>query len=448
MSSVAVLATFGSEHDLVAAVRAARRSGLAVRDAYTPYAVHGLDEQMGLRPSRLSWLCALLGAAGFLFMLWFIPWCTAVDWPINVGGKPWNSLLAYVPVLFESMVFCAGVGVVIAFLIVSRLRPGRPARLVVPGITQDRFALVVEQVDSSMDVRDVQELLREQGAIEVRPVPLSTLASGQVEQQGPLDEERTVAASNGRPYQPRHPIRRINLTLAALTAILLLAATVLPGSPARRSLEWLPNMVWSPARDAYQVAESLPQARSPVPGTIAREAPAIMEFPATDAGRELAGKLLKNPYKPSDQAALARGRVVFQTYCACCHNRQGLGGGPVTLHGYPSPPPFPSAPAKDMPDGSLFHIITYGWKNMPPHRAIVNPDDRWKAILYVRKLEQGQGPAGAKQAQPAAKEANTPAKEAKPAAKQAKATVKKAGATAKEQKAAAKRAKPATKASP
>ena len=71
---------------------------------------------MGLRPSRLPWVCFVLGLLGAVAMLLFQYWATAVSWPINVGGKPWNSLPAFVPVTFEVMVLCAGVGTVVAFI--------------------------------------------------------------------------------------------------------------------------------------------------------------------------------------------------------------------------------------------------------------------------------------------------------------------------------------------
>ncbi len=58
-------------------------------------------------------------------MLWFQWWTSAVSWPLNVGGKPWNSLPAFVPIIFEGMVLAAGLGTVFALLVVARLRPGK-----------------------------------------------------------------------------------------------------------------------------------------------------------------------------------------------------------------------------------------------------------------------------------------------------------------------------------
>lgn len=160
-------AVFAGEHDIVRATRAAREAGFRIVDAYTPYAVHGLDRAMGLAPSRLPLVCFLLGLFGAGFKVWFEFWTTATDWPINVGGKPFNSLPAFVPVTFEVMVLFAGVSTVLAFLFVARLFPGRKAALADPGVTDDRFVLVLEQTDATFDVTRVRRLMESFGALRV-----------------------------------------------------------------------------------------------------------------------------------------------------------------------------------------------------------------------------------------------------------------------------------------
>jgi hypothetical protein len=153
-----LVATFRSEDDVLAATRAAREARLKIVDVYAPYAVHGLDEAMGLRPSKLPWVCLALGVFGAGFKVWFEFWTTATDWPLNVGGKPWNSLPAFVPITFEVMVLFAGLSTVFAFLLVSRLRPWRKLRLVTPRVTNDEFAIVVEETDAQFDPERVRRM--------------------------------------------------------------------------------------------------------------------------------------------------------------------------------------------------------------------------------------------------------------------------------------------------
>jgi hypothetical protein len=165
MSRRQFLGVFDDESGLIAATTRSREMGLSVVDAFTPYAVHGLDRAMGLPPSWLPWACFGLGTAGFLFATWFQFWTTAVDWPVNVGGRPWNSLPAFVPVMFELMVLSAGVGVVLVFLAARKLWPGREADVPHPRVTDDRFVLVLD-ADAS-DPRVVRRLLTECGAVDV-----------------------------------------------------------------------------------------------------------------------------------------------------------------------------------------------------------------------------------------------------------------------------------------
>jgi hypothetical protein len=167
MTNRILLATFDHEDDLLAAVAAARQKGLRVADAFTPYAVHGLDRALGLRPSRLPWVCFICGMVGATAMLWFEHWTAAVSWPIDVGGKPWNSLPSDVPVAFEAAVLLAGFGSVFALLAVSRLYPGKRPRIVDPRVTDDRFVLVIDQVDAAFDTLAAKQLLLGCHALEI-----------------------------------------------------------------------------------------------------------------------------------------------------------------------------------------------------------------------------------------------------------------------------------------
>ncbi len=167
MSKRVILATFEHEDDLLAATTAIRGKGLRIIDAFTPYAVHGLDRAMGWQPSRLPWVCFVCGMVGALGMLWFEHWTASVSWALNVGGKPWNSLPSDVPVAFEAAVLLAGFGSVFALLAVSRLFPGKHGQAIRPRVTDDRFVLVIDEADASFDLKAVKLLLREFRALDV-----------------------------------------------------------------------------------------------------------------------------------------------------------------------------------------------------------------------------------------------------------------------------------------
>jgi hypothetical protein len=158
MSRKIILASFAEEHDLLAAVRAIQTSGWEIDDIYTPYVVHGLDQLLNWRRSRLPVACFLCGAIGVALALWFQFWTTAWDWPLNVGGRPWNSLPAFVPATFETMVLLGGLGVVFAWLVRSGLYPGKTAVLPLAGSTDDRFVVAVCDPGSTVAPGTVQRL--------------------------------------------------------------------------------------------------------------------------------------------------------------------------------------------------------------------------------------------------------------------------------------------------
>lgn len=114
-----------------------------VADVYAPYALHDVEELLGVRRSRLPVACFLGGAAGLALAFWLQFWTSTQSWPLNVGGRPWNSLPAFVPVAFESMVLLAAFSLVGAMLLRCGLFPGKAARLPAPGVTDDRFAVVL-----------------------------------------------------------------------------------------------------------------------------------------------------------------------------------------------------------------------------------------------------------------------------------------------------------------
>ncbi|MCF6285443.1 MAG: DUF3341 domain-containing protein [Candidatus Hydrogenedentes bacterium] len=165
MSRRIFLSVFDNEDDIMDAARAVREEGLTIVDIYAPYAVHGLEKAAGFAPSRLPWICFALGLAGAAFKIWFEFWTTSTSWPINVGGKPWNSWPAFLPITFEVMVLAAGVGTVLALFITSRLWPGKKAVMPFPGVTDDRFALILEEKDATFNADAVRRLCEKYNAV-------------------------------------------------------------------------------------------------------------------------------------------------------------------------------------------------------------------------------------------------------------------------------------------
>lgn len=160
-------------------------------------------------------------------------------------------------------------------------------------------------------------------------------------------------------------------------------------------MEYFNQMYDSPAREAQEedyFAENKSAARIPPFGAIPI---GYFPYPHIEVLNpdDLAGpnKGLVSPISKPSLDDLRRGEQKYQTYCTPCHGVQGLGNGTV-VGPYPryqtAPPTLVSSKIKGWTDGQLYHIITMGRGIMGSYAYQVAPDDRWKLIAYVRKLQE------------------------------------------------------------
>ena len=166
-----LLAEFATANDLLRAAGEVRDSGLSRWDAHTPFPVHGLDQQMGIRSTRIPWIVFGAGTTGCLggtLMAW---WMNAVDYPLIISGKPFFSLPANVPVIFELTILFSAVTAFVAMLVANGLPRLHHPLFADPGFrraTNDRFFISVEAADPAFDVEKTEQLLRAAGATRVQ----------------------------------------------------------------------------------------------------------------------------------------------------------------------------------------------------------------------------------------------------------------------------------------
>lgn len=158
------VAVFTSEAALLGAVRTCREQEFEIVDVRSPHPVHGLDEAAGIRRTRLPVVTLVAGIAGFSLGTWLQFWTSSTDWPIDVGGKPWDSMAAFLPVTFELTVLAAGLATVAALFIRCRLRPAGRATLTELGTTDDRYALLVASPMGHRTAEEIRALFQALGA--------------------------------------------------------------------------------------------------------------------------------------------------------------------------------------------------------------------------------------------------------------------------------------------
>lgn len=188
----------------------------------------------------------------------------------------------------------------------------------------------------------------------------------------------------------------LNLTLVAFIAVLVFLAWFLRRDVERPNYVVLPEMVFSIPYDTYASNPNFPDGKTlqlPVAGTVPRGV-MFFDYEATEADAVRAGQELTSPWSESEVdenllvSAKDRGRKVFSTFCLPCHGAVGNGDGPVTMHGFPPPPSLSAETGIKMSDGQMFHVVTFGQKNMPGYASQIAPIDRWNVILHVRSLQE------------------------------------------------------------
>ncbi|MFW5825213.1 MAG: c-type cytochrome [Marinobacter sp.] len=134
-----------------------------------------------------------------------------------------------------------------------------------------------------------------------------------------------------------------------------------------------------PRYETYEAAPGWPgnqSARTPVPGTVAREDPLgpVPESLPVALTREL----------------LEQGRRRFEVYCVPCHGAVGDGEGMVVQRGFPAPPTLHSERLRDVPLRHFYDVISQGYGVMYSYRGRVSRDERWAIAAYIRALQLSQ----------------------------------------------------------
>ncbi len=158
-----VMAEFRTGKELIAAARRAREEGFTRLDAYSPFPIEELPEALGLRRSPVPLIVLVGGILGCIGGFFLQYWTQVIHYPMNVGGRPYNSWPAFIVPTFECTILAAAIFGVVGMIAVNRLpQPYHPAfnwdhflRA-----SRDRFFLAIEADDPKFDRRATAEFLR------------------------------------------------------------------------------------------------------------------------------------------------------------------------------------------------------------------------------------------------------------------------------------------------
>ncbi len=150
----ALVAEFESPEQLLEAAEKAKLAGYKKMDAYSPFPVHGLSDAIGFRDAKVPFMVFIGGLTGVAFGFTLIWYTATIDYPLNVGGKPFNSLPSYIPISFECTVLFSALTAVFGMIALNRLPQPYHSIFNTPGFeraSQDRFFLAIEAEDPSYD---------------------------------------------------------------------------------------------------------------------------------------------------------------------------------------------------------------------------------------------------------------------------------------------------------
>jgi mono/diheme cytochrome c family protein len=329
-------------------------------------------------------LCAgLTGLATAILLQW---WTNAHDYPWLISGKPFWSIPANVPIMFELTVLFSGLTALGSMLVLNNLPlPSHPLDFVkrFARSTNDRFFLMIEAADPKFDDKSTRALLDGTHPHAVEAILEDRSSSGKL--------------------PPIIVYGSIILAVAAAVPFAL-AAKARNSKSASPRIHLMGDMDWQPKYKAQRenpLFEDGRSTREPIAETVA-----VGELRDDDHFyRGKIGGAFARTFPPEvsfDEGTMARGRERFGIYCTPCHGFAGEGNGMVAGRAaalrersdyqgsWVAPTNLTQESVRIQPVGQLFETITHGIRNMPSYGAQITPHDRWAIILYLRALERSR----------------------------------------------------------
>jgi ActD protein len=169
-----LMAEFEDVNDAIVAAQRASAEGYRKMDAYAPFPVEELSEAVGFQRNGVALVClvgGLLGCTGAFILQW---WINTISYPVNIGGRPFNSWPSFIIVTFEMTILFSGLSAVFGMLALNGLpMPYHPV-FNVPQFdraSKDRFFLIIFSSDKNYDPTRTRQFLEEQNPISVAEVP-------------------------------------------------------------------------------------------------------------------------------------------------------------------------------------------------------------------------------------------------------------------------------------
>lgn len=162
-----VVGVYGDDDSALQAVKSIREAGVRIYEVFSPFPIHGIDEALGYKRSRLPKAAFFFGILGLSLALLMQYWMLGYDWQMIIGGKNFASLPPFIPVAFEITVLLSALGMVGTFLVVSDLKPYKKPRIFDIRITDDKHIIAIDLADNKLGQEEINNIISQTGAEEV-----------------------------------------------------------------------------------------------------------------------------------------------------------------------------------------------------------------------------------------------------------------------------------------
>ncbi len=357
---------FNTPDEIIEAAEKTAEAGYTKFDVNTPYPVHGMDGAMKLPPSKLGYASLVFGLSGTFAALIIMYWMSAVDYPLIIGGKPFFSFPAYVPIMFEVTVLSASIATVMTMLFVFFKFPNNSHPLHDTGymrkVSSDKYGLCIMAEDDKFGLDEVKKFFEELGADDITEIYYDNSV---ISWRTAIFELKFIAA-------------------AAVVALIVSGATYLTLNKLlfTTPFNWMVEQEKIIPQEKSEIFADGFGMRKPVTGTVAR---GDQIYPYADSPEDAAA-FLKNPLLPSKEN-LNLGKEKYNIFCSPCHGYYGEGDS--RLRGqFPNPPSLHSEKVRNWSDGRIYHVIEVGQNVMPSYAYQMTNEEKWAAVLYVRALQR------------------------------------------------------------
>ncbi|MFT6881343.1 MAG: hypothetical protein ACI83W_000664 [Marinoscillum sp.] len=162
-----LVGVYDDDDILLKAIPMVKEGGVQIHEVYSPFPVHGIDELLGYKRSRLAIVAFMFGLLGTSLALTMQFGMMTIDWPMIIGGKDYAPVPSFIPVTFELTVLLASFGMVGTFMIISNLKPWGKAKIFDKRITDDKHVMAIDLSKNKMEEAKISALLKASGASEV-----------------------------------------------------------------------------------------------------------------------------------------------------------------------------------------------------------------------------------------------------------------------------------------